>query len=71
MGTWWYRSIKFSGDKVLLSTTQLYYYFFHKKDCIPLKRIIMILAASMEFDRKHNSEIIERETDQEDIPQVN
>lgn len=35
-----------------------------------VKRVIMILAASLEFDRKHNSEIIERESDNEEIPQV-
>merc|ERR1712051_516894 len=27
---WWSNSIKFSGEQVLLDTTQLYYYFFHK-----------------------------------------
>lgn len=35
-----------------------------------VKRVIMILAASLEFDKKHNSEIIERESDNEEIPQV-
>lgn len=31
----------------------------------------MILAASLEFDKKHNSEIEERQTDNEEVPQVN
>lgn len=35
-----------------------------------VKRVIMILAASLEFDKKHNSEIIERQSDGEEIPQV-
>lgn len=35
-----------------------------------VKRVIMILAASLEFDKKHNSEIIERQSDNEEIPQV-
>lgn len=35
-----------------------------------VKRVIMILAASLEFDKKHNSEIIERPSDNEAIPQV-
>lgn len=30
----------------------------------------MILAASLEFDKKHNSEIIERQSDNEEIPHV-
>lgn len=35
-----------------------------------LKRVIMILAASLEFDKKRNSEIVERQSDNEEIPQV-
>ena len=30
----------------------------------------MILAASFEFEKGHNSEIIERVTDNEEVPQV-
>lgn len=70
MGTWWYRSIKFSGDQVLLDTTQMYYYFFHKMPFISLKRVIMILAASLEFDKRHNSEVVERESDNSEVPQL-
>lgn len=70
MGTWWYRSIKFSGDQVLLDTTRMYYYFIHKTTKIALKRIIMILAASLEFDKRHNSEIVERQSDNEEVPHV-
>lgn len=35
-----------------------------------LKRVLMILAASMEFERNHNSEIVERPSDNEEIPQL-
>lgn len=70
VGTWWYRSIRFSGDKVLLDTTQLYFYFFHKTPNMALKRVIMILAASLEFDKRHNSQVVERPTDNEEVPQL-
>lgn len=70
VGTWWYRSIKFTGDQVLLDTTQMYYYFFHRTPHMALKRVIMILAASLEFDKKHNSEIEERQTDNEEVPHL-
>lgn len=70
VGTWWYRSIRFSGEQVLLDTTQMYYYFFHKTPSMPLKRALMILAASCEFDRRHNSEVVERITDNEEVPQL-
>lgn len=70
VGTWWYRSIRFSGDKVLLDTTQLYLYFFHKTPQMAMKRVIMILAASLEFDKRHNSQIIERPSDNDEVPAV-
>ncbi|GLV38722.1 Secretory 63 [Carabus blaptoides fortunei] len=70
VGTWWYRSIKFSGDQVLLDTTQMYYFFIHKTPQMALKRVIMILAASLEFDRRHNSEIVERLSDNEEVPHL-
>nr|XP_022906015.1 translocation protein SEC63 homolog [Onthophagus taurus] len=70
VGTWWYRSIKFSGDQVLLDTTQMYYYFFHKNQTVMLKRVLMILAASFEFDKRSNSEVVERQTDNEEVPQL-
>lgn len=30
----------------------------------------MILAASLEFEKKHNSEVVERPTDNEEVPHV-
>ncbi|XP_049794094.1 translocation protein SEC63 homolog [Schistocerca serialis cubense] len=70
VGMWWYKSIRYSGDQVLLNTTQMYYYFFHKTPSMALKRVIMILAASLEFEKKHNSEIVERPTDNEEVPHL-
>ncbi|KAK2710126.1 hypothetical protein QYM36_013710 [Artemia franciscana] len=63
---WWSRSIKYSGE-VLLETTQMYYYYFHKTPSMILKRVIMILGASFEFHVKENSEIQERPSDNEEI----
>jgi len=70
VGIWWYRSIKFNGDQVLWDTTNIYYYFIHKTDNLMLKRVIAIIAASLEFERGHNSEIIERPTDQYEVPNL-
>merc|ERR1719210_3330679 len=67
---WWSRSSKFSGEQVLLDTTQLYYYFFHKTPHMMLRRVLMVLAASLEFERGHNSEVVERPTDNAEIPQL-
>ena len=62
--------MRFSGDQVLLDTTQMYYFFFHKTQNVMLKRVLMILAASFEFEKKYNSEIVERQSDNEEVPQV-
>merc|ERR1719211_537170 len=67
---WWSNSIKFSGEQVLLDTTQLYYYFYHKTPHMMLRRVLMVLAVSLEFERGHNSEVVERATDNAEIPQL-
>lgn len=38
-GTWWYKSIQYSCEQILLDTTQLYYYFFHKTPAMQTKRM--------------------------------
>lgn len=54
-----------------MTTTEMYYFFFVKTPSMSLKRVIMILAASFEFFKKRNAEIIERHTDIEEVPSVN
>ncbi|KFD53959.1 hypothetical protein M513_05226 [Trichuris suis] len=70
VGTWWFRSIKYNPDSVLLDTTQLYFYMFHKTPLLIPKRLIMILAGSFEFCRSCNSEIVERPSDDVEVPNV-
>ncbi|XP_054722431.1 translocation protein SEC63 homolog, partial [Uloborus diversus] len=70
VGIWWYRSVKFGGDQVLLDTTQLYYYFIYKTPHMIYKRVIMILAASLEFEKSHNGEVVERPSDNVEVPQL-
>ncbi|XP_066591579.1 translocation protein SEC63 homolog [Prorops nasuta] len=70
VGMWWYKSIRYTGDQVLLATTEMYYFFFVKTPSMSLKRVIMILAASFEFYKKRNAEIIERHTDSEEVPSL-
>lgn len=48
----------------------MYYFFFVKTPSMSLKRVIMILAASFEFFKKRNAEIIERHTDIEEVPSL-
>ena len=55
---------------MLLATTRLYYIFFIEYPQMSLKRVITILAASYEFHKKRNAEIVERYTDSEEIYSV-
>lgn len=68
VGTWWYRSIQYSADEVLMDTEQLYWYFFHRTPNMPLKRAIMILGSSFEFEKSHNKDIMERPSDNIELP---
>lgn len=70
VGMWWYRSIRYSGDKVLLNTSHMYFHFILKTPHMLLKRALMVLAASLEFDKRHNSQVIERQSDNEEVPAV-
>uniref|UniRef100_A0A914WFA9 J domain-containing protein n=1 Tax=Plectus sambesii TaxID=2011161 RepID=A0A914WFA9_9BILA len=68
VGIWWYNSIKYSVDQVLMDTTQLFGYMFHKTPHMVVKRVLMILGSSFEFWKQYNKEIVERESDDRDIP---
>ncbi|XP_065648722.1 translocation protein SEC63 homolog isoform X2 [Hydra vulgaris] len=70
VGTWWYRSIQYSADEVLMDTDQLYWYFFHKTPNMSIKRVIMILAGSMEFEKGHNNNVQERPSDNVELPML-
>ncbi|XP_063984202.1 translocation protein SEC63 homolog isoform X2 [Diachasmimorpha longicaudata] len=69
VGMWWYKSIKYT-DQVLLATTQIYYALFSGTCTTVLKRVIMILGASYEFCRGFNAEIVERQSDNEEVPSL-
>ncbi|VDD94742.1 unnamed protein product [Enterobius vermicularis] len=54
VGIWWYNSIKYSADKFLMDNNFL--------------GIIMVIGASFEFWKRHNKEIVERESDDIELP---
>ncbi|VDN50841.1 unnamed protein product [Dracunculus medinensis] len=68
VGLWWYNSIKYSVDQVLMDTTQMYYYFFYKTPKMEINRILMVLGGSFEFWKTYNKDIIERESDDIELP---
>ncbi|ELW50083.1 Translocation protein SEC63 like protein [Tupaia chinensis] len=70
VGSWWYRSIRYSGDQILIRTTQIYTYFVYKTRNMDMKRLIMVLAGASEFDPQYNKDATSRPTDNILIPQV-
>lgn len=45
-GTWWYRSIRYSGDQILINTTQLFMHFMCKTPNMNMKRELLLLNLS-------------------------
>ena len=41
-GIWWYKSIKYTGDQILIRTSQMYYYLIMKNPQVILKRKIFV-----------------------------
>lgn len=70
VGTWWYRSIKYSAELILMDTTRLYYVFLQKTPNMIIRRVVMILASSFEFNKNHNNEVVQRPSDNEDLPRL-
>lgn len=67
---WWQKSARFSGDQILIDTIQLYWIFLSKTSSIIIKRAIMILSASREFDRNRNPLIVDRPSDNIELPKL-
>uniref|UniRef100_A0A3Q1GTU3 SEC63 homolog, protein translocation regulator n=1 Tax=Acanthochromis polyacanthus TaxID=80966 RepID=A0A3Q1GTU3_9TELE len=70
IGTWWYRSIRYSGDQILINTTQLFMHFMYKTPNMNMKRLAMVLTAAFEFDPRSNKEATIRPTDNIEVPQL-
>lgn len=70
VGIWWYKSIKYTSDKIFIITAQMYWIYLNKTIAMTTKRALMILGASFEFDRNHNPEIVDRVTDNTELPQL-
>ncbi|GMR52909.1 hypothetical protein PMAYCL1PPCAC_23104 [Pristionchus mayeri] len=70
VGYWWYNSIKYNVDKVLLDTTQLFGYFTRKTPRMEIHRSIMVLGGAFEFNKEYNNEIVLREADDIELPKI-
>lgn len=68
---WWSNSSKYGGGfKVLLDTSQLFYFYIHKTQTMNLHRILKVLGGSFEFNKEHNGEIQLHPSDNKEIPKL-
>ena len=70
VGSWWYKSIKYNNDAILLSTSNMFQYFIYRSPTMQFKRLLQILTSAHEFDGNHNKEIKSRSSDVEVIPKL-
>lgn len=70
VGSWWYRSLQFTGDQVLIKTTRMFEYYLYKTALMNRRRALMVFSGAFEFKREHNKEIEERENDSEELIQL-
>jgi translocation protein SEC63 len=68
VGYWWYNSIKFSADQVLMDTTHLYFSLLHKTPNMISRRAIAVLSGAFEFWKVYNKDVIERPSDDREVP---
>ncbi|CAF2060985.1 unnamed protein product [Rotaria magnacalcarata] len=67
---WWQKSARYAGDHILIDTIRLYHYFLRKTALISIKRSLLILSASAEFDRRRNPMIVDRPSDNIELPEL-
>ncbi|XP_065197321.1 translocation protein SEC63 homolog [Sycon ciliatum] len=70
VGTWWYRSIRYTSDEILVDTTRLYYHFLMQASLFPIKRATTVLSGSMEFEPSLNKKVAIRPSDNNELPEL-
>ena len=68
VGTWWYKSIKYSADDILLSTTQVFFSLFARNALHNVSKCIMVLCSAFEFEKSQNKEVKEHASDNIQLP---
>ncbi|CAF0726255.1 unnamed protein product [Didymodactylos carnosus] len=67
---WWQKSARYAGDHILIETAQLYYILLGRTPNMIVKRALMILGSSMEFEKTRNPAIVERPSDNVELPKL-
>ncbi|CAM4882334.1 unnamed protein product [Rotaria socialis] len=67
---WWQKSARYAGDHILIDTIKIYHFLLTKTSLISIKRSLLILSASAEFDRRLNPMIVDRPSDNIELPEL-
>ncbi|CAH8602494.1 unnamed protein product [Heterobilharzia americana] len=68
VGTWWYNTMKFSNNNVLLDTIRYFCGTFMRSPYMAMPRIIKVLSNAYEFNPNFNKEIACRPSDNIELP---
>ncbi|KAF5400536.1 Translocation protein SEC63 [Paragonimus heterotremus] len=68
VGTWWYNTMKFSNNHVLLDTIRYLCGTFMRSPYMAMPRVIKVLSNAYEFNPSFNKEIVCRPSDNVELP---
>jgi translocation protein SEC63 len=70
VGTWWYRSIKYTTANLLIQTTQIFFHFLSKHRQLNIRRLLMVLTAAFEFNPQFSKLLPARPSDDEELSEL-
>ncbi|KAG5455169.1 secretory subunit [Clonorchis sinensis] len=68
VGTWWYNTVKFSSNKVLLDTVRYFHCAFMRSPRMSMVQVIEVLSNAYEFNPNFNKEVVSRPSDNVELP---
>ena len=68
VGNWWYKSIQYTSEAVLIKTTKLFEFYVYRTPLMNRRRAMMVFSGAFEFNSNHNKDIKERPEDAEQLP---
>lgn len=68
VGTWWYNTMRFSNNNVLLDTIRYFCVTFMRSPYMAMPRVIKVLSNAYEFNPAFNKEIVCRPSDNIELP---
>jgi len=68
VGNWWYKSIQYTSEAVLIKTTKLFEFYVYRTPLMNRRRALMVFSGAFEFNANHNKDVKERPGDAEQLP---